>query len=72
MGRKLLGLSGSRPGFLSIGVMAATLKEEGTVPDVREEFMITIISGLRQGRQCLTNADGMGSSGQVVRWILLR
>jgi len=34
--------------------------------------MIAVMSGLRQGRQCLTSADGMGSSGQVVRWILLK
>lgn len=72
MGRKLLGFSGSRPGFLSIGVIAATLKAEGTVPEVREEFMMAVMSGLRQVRQCLTSADGIGSNRQVVRWILLK
>jgi len=52
-GRKLLGLSGSRPGFLSIGVMAATLGEEGTVPEVREELMIAMMSVLSQGEAVL-------------------
>jgi len=33
---KLLGLSGFRPDFLSIGVMGATLWEESTVPGERE------------------------------------
>ena len=37
MGRKLLKLSGSAPGFLSIGVIAADLRDEGTRPEVREE-----------------------------------
>jgi len=53
-------------------VMAATLREEGTVPEVREELMIAMMSWLRRGRQRLNSADGMGSSGKVVRWILLK
>lgn len=72
MGRKLLGSSGSRPGFFSIGVMAAILKAEGTVPEVRDEFTMSRTSGLRQGRQDLISEDGIGSNGQVESLILLK
>lgn len=37
IGRKLLKSEGSAPGFFKIGVMAAVLKDVGTVPVVREE-----------------------------------
>jgi len=37
IGRKLLKLLGSEPGFLRIGVTAAVLREEGTIPVAREE-----------------------------------
>lgn len=37
MGRRLLKSEGSDPGFLSIGVTAATLKGGGTVPVLSEE-----------------------------------
>ncbi len=40
MGRRFSGLLQSAPGFLSMGVMAATLKDEGIVPVIREEFII--------------------------------
>lgn len=40
MGRKFAGLSGSRPGFLRMGVMAASLRDCGTEPDESEELMI--------------------------------
>lgn len=66
MGLKLSVLSGSRPGFLRMGVMAASLKE-GTAPKVKEEFKMSVISGVRQGRQVWTRMEGMGSRGQVER-----
>ena len=40
IGRRLLKLVGSAPGFFSIGVIAAVLKDAGTVPDVREKWMM--------------------------------
>ncbi len=40
MGQKFSGLLQSAPGFLSMGVMAATLKDEGIVPVIREECII--------------------------------
>ncbi len=36
MGRKLSKLLGSAPGFLRTGVIAAILKDEGTIPELRE------------------------------------
>ena len=54
IGRRLLRLEGSVPGFFRIGVIAAVLKDEGTVPVEREEWMISEIRGTREGRQCLT------------------
>ncbi len=36
MGRKLSRLLGSAPGFLRIGVIAAILKNDGTIPELRE------------------------------------
>ena len=37
IGRKLLRLVGSVPGFFSMGVIAAVFRGAGTVPVVREE-----------------------------------
>lgn len=42
------------PGFLRMVVMAASLKEQGTVPEVREELKMSTIGELRQGRHFLT------------------
>ena len=44
--------------------MAASLKEGGTVPEVREEFKMSVMSGVRFWRQALTRVEGMGSKGQ--------
>jgi len=37
IGRKLFRLLGSEPGFLRIGDTVAVLRDEGTIPVVREE-----------------------------------
>lgn len=62
MGRKLLNWLGSAPGFLSIGVIAADLRDDGTRPEVREEWMMAVIKGDRRGRQAFTKVVGRGSS----------
>lgn len=58
-------ISGSRPGFLRMGVTAANLRDWGTDPEVREELMMMAISGEIVGRQDLTREDGMGSRTEV-------
>lgn len=65
MGRRLLRLLGSEPGFFNIGVTAADLRDDGTEPDVREEWMMAVIRGSREGREAITREDGRGSSWQV-------
>ena len=40
-------LLGSAPGFLRIGVIAADLRGDGTVPKIREEWIIAVIRGVR-------------------------
>lgn len=62
IGRKLLRLEGSAPGFVSIGVIAAVLKDVGTVTVVREEWMMAEMRGTREGREALTRTVGRGSS----------
>ena len=62
IGRRLLKLEGSAPGFFTIGVMAAVLKGVGTVPVVREVWMIAEMRGTREGRQVLTSWVGRGSN----------
>jgi len=42
--------------------MAAVLRGVGTVPVVREEWMIAEMRGAREGRQVLTSCVGRGSS----------
>ncbi len=65
MGRKLFGLSGSSPGFLMTGVMAASLRGWGTEPEEREALMRLMMSGEMTGRQSLMSLEGMGSRVQV-------
>ena len=65
IGRKLLRLLGSEPGFLSIVVTAAVLRAEGTTPVVREECIKSVIRGDREGRVALTRIVGSGSNWQV-------
>lgn len=62
IGRRLLKLLGSEPGFFSIGVTAAVLKSVGTIPVEREEWMMADMRGSREERQDLTRAVGRGSS----------
>ena len=45
--QRLLKLLGSAPGFLRIGVIAADLRGDGTVPKIREEWIIAVIRGVR-------------------------
>lgn len=52
-----------------MGVIAASLKAGGTVPEVRDELMMLRMRGVRQGRQDFTSGDGMGSKGQVDSFI---
>lgn len=40
MGRMLLKALGSEPGFLRIGVTAADLSDDGTGPEVREDWVL--------------------------------
>ena len=43
--------------------MAASLRGGGTVPEVREELMMSVMSGAREEKQVLTRSEGMGSRG---------
>lgn len=65
MGRKLLLISGLSPGFLRMGVMAASFSVWGTEPELREELIMFMMSGEIAGRQSLTRLNGMGSRVEV-------
>ena len=45
--------------------MAAILRGLGTVPEVREELMMSVMSGAREVEQVLTRTEGRGSRGEV-------
>lgn len=55
----------SVPGFLSIGVTAAILRGEGTIPVEREECIMSVMRGAREGAMALTREVGWGSTCQV-------
>ena len=65
MGRRLLRILGSEPGFFRVGVTAAVLKDRGTEPEVREEWIMAVIRGNREGREAMTREEGRGSSWHV-------
>ena len=55
----------SRPGFLRMGVTEAVLKVDGTMPDSRDELIMSTMRGHRAGREDFTRVVGMGSREQV-------
>lgn len=61
MGRKLSRLLESAPDFLTTGVIAAILKEDRTMLELRKVWIIRVIRGEREGRQAFTRWVGMGS-----------
>ena len=44
---------GSEPVFFNIGVTAADLRDGGTEPDDRDEWMMVVIRGSREGREAI-------------------
>ena len=65
IGLKLLGVDGSRLGFLSRGVTKAVLKDGGTDPEDRELLMMDKMCGPTVGRISLRREVGTVSKGQV-------
>ena len=65
MGRKLDMMSGLSPGLLRMGLTAASFREGGTDPDLREQLMMEAMRLEMAGRLSLTNLEGIGSSLQV-------
>jgi hypothetical protein len=59
IGRKLAGLSGSRPGFLRSGDMIADLNEEGKVPWLKERLARVEISSEKTELHDLTRDVGI-------------
>lgn len=62
---ELLVMSGLSPGFLRMVVTAASLRVWETEPELKEELMMSVISGEMAGRRSSTSVDGMGSRAQV-------
>ena len=48
-----------------MGVTEAVLRVDGTMPDSRDEFIISIMRGHRAGSEDFTRVVGMGSREQV-------
>ena len=48
-----------------MGVMAASFRAEGMRPVDREEFIMLVMNGEREGRQAITRVEGIGSRMQV-------
>jgi len=63
-------MSGSRPGFFSKGVMAASLRGEGTIPEFREELIMLVMKGESERKHALARNVGIGSSGEVEVFML--
>ncbi len=54
IGRKLSKSNGSAPDFLSIGVIIADLKNDGTEPETSEAWTILVINGDKAGKHAFT------------------
>ena len=70
-GLKLFRSFASSPGFLSRGLTMADLKQSGTMPVVREVFVILVIAGMRTSRYCLVRGVGIESRLQLVETVFL-
>ena len=56
----MLGSTESRPGFLRRGVTAASLRGGGAVPEFREEWIVSMMSGVREVKLALTSSEAWG------------
>ena len=61
----------SSPGFFSVGLIMATFSDDGTVPVVREDFIMEVIGVIITGRHTLTSEVGMGSKRHVEEFDLV-
>ncbi len=62
IGRKLSKLNGSAPDFLSMEVIIADLKNDGTEPETSEALTILVINGDKAGKHAFTKGVGRGSN----------
>ncbi len=65
IGRKWSKLNGSDSDFLSMGVILADLKNDGTEPETSEAWTILVINGNKAGKHAFTKGVGRGSNWQV-------
>ena len=61
IGRKLAGLSLSKPFFFSKGVTDATLKEKEKTPSLKDKFTKLVIIGAKMSEQAFSNDVGIVS-----------